>query len=111
MVFDHIVRHPFGVAQTFLLVVVNRPMQSLTCWTKAPLLCRDCGKYWMFNREYECTTRREPTRDIPAYDIEGPNVVQRQRTNYDIELLSVEIDVFYCTSPILDYCTSPILDR
>jgi len=49
VIFGYIVGQPLGLAWTLFLILVNRPMQFLTRWTKTPLLCRGCGKHWMLN--------------------------------------------------------------
>src|SRR5690554_3642398 len=102
MVLDDIIVEKSCLPLTFVMVIVDRPMQFLAFRTIVPVLRSKRSEDGMFNREYEVTPICEAVIDFPTNRAEILYIVECKRTNHHIELSSRKIDVFDRESPILD---------
>jgi hypothetical protein len=93
VIFDDVALQPPGVPQTLLLVVIDRPMQSLAVWPVVPVLGRSCGNDRMLDRKHERSVCPEPSMHLAADEIETLDIVQRQRADHDVELVGRKVDV------------------
>src|SRR4051812_44365961 len=100
MILYDVVAHPAGVTDTLSHVVIDGPVPTLSIWPVVPVLRLTCGEDRMLHGEHKGTACGEAVGDLPADGIETLDIMERQRTDDNIEGICWKANIFDCSPAV-----------